>query len=68
MVVGGTALERMIFFFKAGLFLHPKRSAFILTSELTAADERPARSSYLSLRLDQLGRVVPDALIRYGFR
>ena len=48
MVVGGTALERMIFFFKAGLFLHPKRSAFILTSELTAADERPARSSYLS--------------------
>ena len=49
MVVGGTALERMIFFFKAGLFLHPKRSAFILTSELTAADERPARSSYLSL-------------------
>ena len=48
MVAGGIVLERMIFFFKAGLFLHPKRSAFILTSELTAADERPARSSYLS--------------------
>ena len=41
-------LERMIFFFKAGLFLHPQWSAFTLTSELTAADERPARSSYLS--------------------
>ncbi len=40
--------EGMVFFFKAGLFLHPQRSAFILTSELTAADERPARSSYLS--------------------
>src|SRR5277367_6590835 len=48
MVVGGMGLERMIFFFKAGLFLHPQWSAFTLTSELTAADERPARSSYLS--------------------
>ena len=48
MVVAGMGLERMIFFFKAGLFLHPQWSAFILTSELTAADRRPARSSYLS--------------------
>src|SRR5271167_3311400 len=48
MVIAGMTAETMIFFFMAGLFLHPIRSAFTLTSELTAADRRPARSSYLS--------------------
>jgi hypothetical protein len=61
MVLDGILLAAMLFFFMAGVFLHPQRSALVFTSELTAADERPARSSYLSPFSSLPGKSQPSS-------